>query len=380
MRITFLLPTLDMSGGNRVVAMHADGLARMGHDVVVIVARKRKMSLRQRFRTRSWIDKAPPSIESMKAASHFASLAVEVRLASKRGAIRPDDVPNGDVIIATWWETAEWLQAFPESKGAKVSFVQGYELFDGQPHDRVRSTYRGPFHRIAVAKWLVDLLANEYGDRSVDLVPNAADHSIFFAPERGRQRLPTVGLLFSSVPLKGVATASSALKRLKEIIPELKVLSFGSGAAENFYGMEAFIDFMHRPPQEKIRDIYSRCDVWLSASTTEGFNLTAMEAMVCRTPVIATKTGWPLEAIIDGRNGFLVDIGDVDGMVECVSRILGLAEHDWQVMSKNAYSTAIQYTWEKSTKIFEESLHRACAKSKNLISGPGESRGVGDGV
>jgi glycosyltransferase involved in cell wall biosynthesis len=32
-----------------------------------------------------------------------------------------------------------------------------------------------------------------------------------------------------------------------------------------------------------------------------------MEAMACRTPVVATRTGWPAEAIVAGFNGACVD-------------------------------------------------------------------------
>ena len=39
------------------------------------------------------------------------------------------DVPDGDLIIATWWETAEWVNALSPNKGAKVYFIQHHEIF-----------------------------------------------------------------------------------------------------------------------------------------------------------------------------------------------------------------------------------------------------------
>src|SRR5208282_5263036 len=51
----------------------------------------------------------------------------------------------------------------------------------------------------------------------------------------------------------------------------------------------------------------------LTASRSEGFNLPAMEAMACRTPVVSTRTGWPAEAVKTGINGVLVDVEDQVG-------------------------------------------------------------------
>ncbi|MFZ3585099.1 hypothetical protein ACOI1H_23630, partial [Loktanella sp. DJP18] len=40
------------------------------------------------------------------------------------GQPHPDDLPDSDVIIATWWETAEWVAALPSIKGRKFYLLQ----------------------------------------------------------------------------------------------------------------------------------------------------------------------------------------------------------------------------------------------------------------
>src|SRR5438067_549849 len=47
------------------------------------------------------------------------------------GPISAGDVPDGDIVLATWWETVEWAAALPASKGAKVHFMQDYEIWAG---------------------------------------------------------------------------------------------------------------------------------------------------------------------------------------------------------------------------------------------------------
>ena len=363
MRITFLLPQLDLGGGNRVVSIHAQGLADRGHEVIVVVPPPKPTRLISRIKSGKWWTEESPSIEGMKAESHFAHLSVEVRLARQPGIILAHDVPDADLVIATWWETAEWVLALPASKGVRISFVQGHEVFDYLPIERVRRTYTAPLHRIAVSSWLIRILAEQYSDRSVDLVPNAVDHNVFFATHRHKQVNPTIGFLYSTTPSKGVGVTLSVVRLLLADIPHLRLLCFGLDSFPKFPGVEAETEFSCRPPQSRIREIYSACDVWLTASTTEGFNLPAMEAMACGTPVVSTRTGWPEEAIRDGENGYLVEVGDVASLKDRATRVLSLSDSAWTAMSDRAKACASRYTWVESTQLFEKALLRALAES-----------------
>ena len=218
-------------------------------------------------------------------------------------------MPPSDIVIATWWETAEWVDALDASKGQKCYFVQGHEVYSWLPQERSRGTYRLPLRKIVVSEWLKHIMELEYGDLTVDVVPNAVDHSIFNAPPRSKQNRPTVGLLYSSTPTKATDVALRTLESLRHRLPELRVLAFG--LEDPNPPLPSHIDFSGDPSLKTISRIYRECDVWLTASRSEGFNLTAMEAMACRTPVVATQTGWPAEAIVQGVNGACVPVDDI---------------------------------------------------------------------
>ena len=362
MRITFLLPTLDVGGGIRVASIHARALQRRGHQVMAVVPPPPPQGLGDRLRAlfdpdtprRASILKRPPS--------HFDDSGVELRFAARPGRIDARDVPDADVVVATWWETAEWALSLPDSKGARAYFVQHHEVFDYLPVERARRTYTAPLHRIAIAQWLVDVLAREYGDHDVDLVPNAVDHVLFHATPRSRQARPTVGFLYSKASFKGVDITLEALRHLRAALPELRILSFGSMPADGLGNLGDTVEYRCRPTQDAIRELYASCDVWLTASRSEGFNLPALEAMACRAPVVATRTGWPLEAIVDGVNGFLVPIDDADALAERALHILQLAPTDWEHLSAQAHATSAPLRWERSSELFERALLRAAAK------------------
>jgi len=352
MKVTFVSPPLNLSGGNRVVAIYAELLTRRGHEVVVVApAHARQRSLLDLFGEKA-SEPQPPS--------HLDGSQVSLFLSKPGRPVSSADVPDADVVIATWWETAEWVRDFPPSKGAKVYFVQHHEVHSFLPQQRTRSTYRFPLHKIVVARWLAEVIASEYGDRGVDVVPNSVDHRQFFAAPRGKQKRPTAGLLFSTIDWKRFPMALESLVRVQKHLPELHVRCFGiehPGAP-----LPPFVSFSFCPAQDALREIYASCDVWLTASSSEGFNLPAMEAMACRTPVVATRTGWPAEAVIDGVNGACVDVDDVDALAHQTERLLRLPDAEWRRVSQRAFDTVRDSSWERSADLFEQALQRVVSR------------------
>lgn len=357
MRITFVQPRLDLSGGARVIALYSQALMEMGHRVCVVAGRPapERLSSRMKRWLRGDFHTAHP------AGSHRGA-GVEIRVLESHRPITDGDVPDADVVIATWWETAEWVARLQPRKGAKVYFIQHHEVFDYLPIARARATYRLPMHKIVIAGWLKDVMAAEYGDRTVDLVPNSVDRSQFFAPPRTRQARPTVGFLYSAAPFKGLDITLAAMDLLARRLPELHVISFGLRDPSRSLPLPRGAEFHRSPPQDRIRELYSRCDAWITASRSEGFNLPALEAMACRTPIVATRAGWPAEAVRTGSNGVLVDVDDVGGIASGAEWVLSRSPEQWRALSDGAYATSQVGSWEESAVAFEAALKRACGR------------------
>jgi glycosyltransferase involved in cell wall biosynthesis len=197
-------------------------------------------------------------------------------------------------------------------------------------------------------------------------VHNSVDHKQFFAPVRDKQNVPTVGFLYSCTRLKGLDITLKVLERIKRGFPNLRVVSFGSSPWQEDNLWDNQYEFHYSPKQNEIRNIYGQCDVWMSASRTEGFNLPAMEAMACRTPVVATKTGWPVESIRNGENGFLVEIDDIDALEHAVTTVLTEKNEDWRRYSSNAFKTVENSSWEKSAALFEKALMNSIKRNTDF--------------
>jgi glycosyltransferase involved in cell wall biosynthesis len=356
MRITFVCASLDLSGGARIIANYARMLSEHGHQVSVVAPLPRPPRLRRRVRSLLTTGRWNPNPSTR---SHFDGLKLDIRR-PRQAPVRESDVPDADVVIATWWETAEWALPFSQRKGCKVYLVQGHEVFDFLPVQRSRATYHMPFKKIVVSGWLQRIMEAEYGDRSSTLVPNAIDHGFFTAPVRNKQPQPTVGFMYGPGTIKGSDIALEAVRRLRALMPGLRVVSFGTQAPADARAFEG-IEYRQLPTPEQLRDAYASCDVWLCPSRTEGFGLPAMEAMGCRTPVVATPIGWPQDGIRDGWNGHLVPVGDAEATCQAALKVLTLGADDWMAMSEHAQQTARSHTWEQSYALFEAALQSAVA-------------------
>ena len=367
MKINFVLPTVSLGGGTRVVVIYAQLLERFGHTVQIVYPPLKPIPFLQMVKSRLRGKALPEELVGKK--SHLDGSGVNFKVLNCSRPVIDKDLPDADVVIATWWETAEWVSALSSRKGAKVYFVQGHETFSIPT--RSRETYRLRMHKIVVSRWLQDLMWSEYGDQNAELVPNSVDHNQFFAPLRSKQIRPTVGMIYSTAPNKGVNVSLSVLKKVREHFPALRIVCFGSQSPQGETQLPKGAEFTLLPSQDSIREFYAQCDVWLTTSRSEGFNLPAMEAMACRTPVVATRTGWPVEAVTSGKNGMLENIDDVDGLAQGVSWILSQPNDVWKDLSLNAYATVAESSWATSAKLFERALEHARQRAKRgEIAGP----------
>ena len=87
--------------------------------------------------------------------------------------------------------------------------------------------------------------------------------------------------------------------------------------------------------------LLSCADLFLLPSERESFGLAALEAMACGTPVVASNAGGIPEVVVDGETGYLLDIGDIDGMADAGTRILEDEDH-WQRLSEGARAMAVE--------------------------------------
>jgi glycosyltransferase involved in cell wall biosynthesis len=359
MKITFVIPQDGLSGGMRVVSIYAERLQQRGHCVTVVSVPPPRPSLKQRIKALFQFPSQTPRA-SIAQQSYFKGLNIRFQVLNECRSLRDSDLSDADVIVATWWETMEWIASVSPEKGTKVHFIQGYEMFDYVPQERVAAIYRLPYAKITISQWLFDLMQQRYNSNHLFLVPNGVDLNQFYSSTRSKAAIPTVGLVYSTTPCKGCDISLEAFNLARMQISNLRLIAFGMEPETASLPLPQEAQYSIQPQQEMLRAFYGQCDAWLVGSREEGFGLPTLEAMACGTPVIATPAGAAPELLKEG-GGVLLNDFHPTSMAQAIQDICTLNAAQWLQLSEQAYQTACNHTWEKATHEFETALGQAIA-------------------
>lgn len=129
---------------------------------------------------------------------------------------------------------------------------------------------------------------------------------------------------------KRIAALPYVLEAVRRQVPDarLRILGFTPEAepevAQLFEekGLSAHVDFAGVKTSAELPPYYARADVLVVPSAYEGLPLVILEAMRSGLPVVATRVSGHPEAIVDGENGFLVELDRPDEMAERCIEIL----------------------------------------------------------
>jgi len=116
------------------------------------------------------------------------------------------------------------------------------------------------------------------------------------------------------------------------------------------------IEHYVNPPQDSLREMYSKADIFISAEGLAGWCNTAAEAMACGTPVICTSAGTTNFAI---NNETALVIPDVNP--ETIARFYSILKNNGElrvILSRSGLVKIKQFSWQKFCDGLEEALKR----------------------
>ena len=128
----------------------------------------------------------------------------------------------------------------------------------------------------------------------------------------------------------------------KEVPSALVMVGDGPerGAAEHEARELGVHEHTHFPGKlDAVAPLLASADLFLLPSESESFGLSALEALACGVPVVASRTGGLPELVRDGETGFLRPVGDVDAMAAAALSVLTDARR-WKTMSAAAAADA----------------------------------------
>lgn len=343
MHITFLAPCKDLSGGIKVIATYGNKLMELGHQVTIVYPKSRQ-PLRRRLKR--------GLIKAVKQQQDHLDRFKGQLLAIPE--FTDSNVPDGDVLIATAWETAEWSQKLSMSKGKKFYFIQGHEVWNGQK-ERVYNTLKYPMKKITISSWLQHLMAEISGDQDITMIPNASDFRVSHNDSTAMSRVYDVGMTYSTIPNKGSHLGLEAVKQIANAHPDLRMVLFGTELPEEELPFN--VDMFEKPSQRKIQEIYESTSIWLSTSYEEGFCLPCLEAMSSGAVVISTDNKGVRDIVDHEQNGFITPTGNMQVLADKIDYLL--THHDvWQAMHEAGLEKSLTFSWDDSARRMEKTLRR----------------------
>lgn len=170
--------------------------------------------------------------------------------------------------------------------------------------------------------------------------PGFTSHQKEIRKKFGLNEGPVVGIVARLSEVKGHKYLLTAIKQVKEKIPEIQLLSIGDGRlkrkletfAQNL-GLEKEVHFIPSIPDTA--KALSVMDVFVMPSIEEGLGLAIMEAMLAGIPVAASSVGGIPSLIKDGSTGILVKPKDSKTLAAAIIDLLQDKEKAMK-LSKNA--------------------------------------------
>ena len=133
-------------------------------------------------------------------------------------------------------------------------------------------------------------------------------------------------------PVKRIGDVVRVFARVREAMPA-KLLLVGEGPERLFIQqlvreLKLGADVHFLGEQDQLEPLFFCADLFLLPSEQESFGLTALEAMNCGVPVIATAIGGLPEVVTHGETGYLSPVGDIGAMAaNAVSLLADPARH-----------------------------------------------------
>ncbi len=210
------------------------------------------------------------------------------------------------------------------------------------------------------------------GDAPVQIVPNAADTSVFRPVDitqrsawRTRNRLPESAVLYLfsggewrrkgldlAIRAMGLAARSDLFLFVAGEDPEKE--SFRKLAAEcGITNQVVFGGF-----QKDIALAMASSDVFLFPSHYEAFSLATIEAAACGLPLLASKINGAEDFIIEGQNGSFID-HDPKNIAKAILRLAENEKTRREMGMRGRQLVEREYTWDRVADLTESAYQMA---------------------
>ncbi len=162
---------------------------------------------------------------------------------------------------------------------------------------------------------------------NIVVLPNAIDMEWFedeMVSKTQHDSTPQILFVGAIGKLKGERDLIAALRLLKQKGVEVRasILGYGAdGLSSSFAdaGVADMIDYSGPVPMAERVRFFKKANIFVLPTYAEAMPISVMEAMAAGLAIVTTRVGGIPEIIEDGREGFLVEAGDIETMAEKIA-------------------------------------------------------------
>jgi len=226
-------------------------------------------------------------------------------------------------------------------------FSQQIDQLHGSSTGKISKKYENDALKWADAITVVSKEAFDYYVHlgyNVFQIPNAIDISSLTSngDRRYKKQIIFAGRLSYE---KGI---NLLIELAQKLSLDTDLIILGSGPEEkriqNLIKIQKNVHFLGYQNKEKTISLIRGSDILIQPSLNEGISSTILEAMACKTLVIATNVGGNQELITDNETGFLVNFNSSSQIIEKINYVLS-NPLKLEVITNNAFTYVKQYDW-----------------------------------
>ncbi len=268
---------------------------------------------------------------------------------------------NPKQIISTIYQTAFTAKKITNEKNIRlISFIQGYESYfeNGSIYGIVETSYKLADSLFTISKYLQDELKNVFNKDSF-LIPNGINYDLI-GKENKNKKIETITIVLRNNIMKGDWLLLDVIKKISNLFNKLKinVVYFNEKIEfpqikNNTIKLNKIIGPLSR---NEMFQLLQQSDIYIDCSLSEGFGLTALEAMAAGCIPISSNSKGVKEYIKDGINGYIVnEVNDSDAYIEKLKKIIE-SDELYGKLKKNILKTAKQFDLDNIIKKYIDFL------------------------
>jgi alpha-maltose-1-phosphate synthase len=191
------------------------------------------------------------------------------------------------------------------------------------------------------------LVENGVPVEKIVLNPYGVDLQRFAARHQTRDGVRPFRFIFAGLVCarKGIPLLQKAWAALQPKDAELWIVGPMTPTAAKNVSSDGNVRVMGKVPNTRLAAMLSQSDVFVFPSYFEGFALVLLEAMASGLPVITTTATAGPDIISQGKDGWIIDPGDLDALVETMRFCLQNQDRITE-MGANARRTAERFSWD----------------------------------